>query len=379
MMCAYILSSRQEVVTAFTDLGIQVTRIVESDNTFQATKEPVNDEIHVKSITNPFEIADIICETATAFYEENTICVGLGDQTSLTASAVNELLGVAGGKYAPLSTLFVLKNKPLLRRLLSMKLPQYSGYFKVVSDTDDVRNFFRQNQNGIVVKPLNGSGSRNVLRLQSEDDIGKNLVRFSFPALVEECFFGPEYSVEAITIDGQHQPLAVTEKILGGESGVIEIGQVQPANIEASTKELLFEVTTNLLDAVGLNFGLSHTEIILEKYTPKIVESHGRVGGDRIADLLRFTTGYDAFERLGAAIATGKFLPIEPIASSCRVDFVDLSDYQESDLEWKDKALSDPNVRLAEVLKPAECRGRIWCSADRHAFTLSVFDGKVKR
>lgn len=41
---------------------------------------------------------------------------------------------------------------------------------------------------GIVVKPLNGSGSRNVVRLRTEDDIDNNLTSFSFPALAEECF-----------------------------------------------------------------------------------------------------------------------------------------------------------------------------------------------
>lgn len=378
MIHTYVISPRQVVVDAFTDAGILVTRIIESTSTTQDTTDFASNEILVSSITDPFEIADAICEKSASLYGVNSICVGLGDQTSLTASVVNELLGAVREKYVPISTLFLLKNKLLLRRLLAVKLPQYSGYFKVVNDIDEMREAFHRVRNGIVVKPLSGSGSRGVVRLQSEDDIVKNLTNFSFPALAEECFSGPEYSVEAITIDGKHQLLAVTEKILGGESGVVEIGQIQPANIDDSTKDLLFEATSNLLDAVGLNFGLSHTEIILEGDKPKIVESHGRVGGDRIADLLRFTTGHNAFERLGAAIDKGVFLPIEPIASGSRIDYVDLSDYLGSDQEWKDKALSDPNVHLAEVLRPAGSRGRIWCSADRHAFTISVFERKVK-
>lgn len=187
-------------------------------------------------------------------------------------------------------------------------------------------------------------------------------------------FSGPEYFVEVITIAGQHQPLAVTQKVLGGESGLVEMGQIQTANIDSDTKEVLFEATCKLLDAVNLRFGLSHTEIILQNGTPKVVESHGRVGGDRIADLLGFTTGYNAFERLGAALVHGEFLPIRPSTRSCRVDFVDLRDYTGSDQEWVDQKLSKPNVLSAEVWKSADERGPIWCSSDRHAFTLSVFD-----
>ena len=66
-----------------------------------------------------------------------------------------------------------------------------------------------------------------------------------------------------------------------------------------------------------------------------------------------------------------------PIASSSRIDFVNLMDYRGSDQEWKEELLSEPNVYSAEVIKPAGDRGPIWCSADRHAFVLSVFGRDV--
>ena len=78
-----------------------------------------------------------------------------------------------------------------------------------------------------------------------------------------------------MTIDGQHQPLAVTQKVLGGESGVVEVGQIQPADIDEATRLCLMDAATSLLDTIQFRFGLSHTEIILDGDTPKIVESHG--------------------------------------------------------------------------------------------------------
>lgn len=68
----------------------------------------------VDNIIDPFEIADAILEKGFDLHSEYMICVGLGDQTSLTASIVNDLLGVAGGKYASVSALFAMKNKPML-------------------------------------------------------------------------------------------------------------------------------------------------------------------------------------------------------------------------------------------------------------------------
>ena len=379
MLHAYIIQPRKEVISAFMELGYRVTQILQTRRPTQATFHEKCGSIVVSNIGNPFELADAISQQDPTVHGSNSICIGLGDLTSLVASVVNELLGVDKSKFSPLSNLFVLKNKPLLRGLLSTSLPEYSGYFRVVHSVDEIKDAFRRVPSGLVVKPLDGSGSLGVFRLLSEDDIMKDSARFSFPALAEEFFSGSEFSVEVMTIDGQHQPLAVTQKVLGGESGVVEVGQIQPADIDEATRLCLMDAATSLLDTIQFRFGLSHTEIILDGDTPKIVESHGRVGGDRIADLLRFTTGYDAFERLGFAILKGQFLPIEPIASSSRIDFVNLMDYRGSDQEWKEALLSEPNVYSAEVMKPAGDRGPIWCSADRHAFVLSAFERKAQQ
>lgn len=377
MLHAYIIQPRKEVISAFMELGYRVTQILESPRFTQEAFHEKCESIVVSNIGNPFELVDAICHRDPNVNGTNSICIGLGDLSSLVASVVNELLGVDKTTFTSLSTLFVLKNKPLLRSLLSSSLPQYSGYFRVVYSVDEIKDALRKVRGGLVVKPFDGSGSLGVFRLLCEDDIMKNLARFSFPALTEELFSGSEFSVEVMTIDGQHQPLAVTQKVLGGESEVVEVGQIQPANIDEATRIRLIEATTSLLDAIHFSFGLSHTEIIFDVDTPKIVESHGRVGGDRIADLMRFTTGHDAFERLAFAILKRQFLPIEPIASSSRIDFVNLMDYRGSDQEWKEELLSHPNVYSAEVIKPAGDRGPIWCSADRHAFVLSVFGRDV--
>lgn len=375
MLHAYIIQPRFEVITAFLKLGYRVTQVLDCPPQAQEAFRSEYDFLTVSSIGNVVEIVDAIYQSNPIAGEGTAICIGLGDQSSLVASLVNELLGVAKTKYTSPLTLSILRNKPLLRSVLDSSLPQYSGYFRVVNSLDEVYAVFRKINRALVVKPLNGSGSRGVFRIQSETDILNNSASMCFPALIEEYFCGDEFSIEAITINGKHQPLAVTQKVLGGESGVVEIGQIQPADIGEESKVQLMEAATSLLDAINFRFGLSHTEIILSDGVPKIVESHGRVGGDRIADLLRFTTGHDAFEWLAFALSEERFLPIEPIAYSSRIDFVDLLDHQGSDQEWKDKLLCEPNVYSAEVLKPVGERGAIRCSADRHAFVISVFEG----
>ncbi len=64
-----------------------------------------------------------------------------------------------------------------------------------------------------------------------------------------------------------------------------------------------------LLDAVGLADGPSHTEVKLgEDGRVTVVETHNRPGGDGIADLVQLTTGVD-WRRAALGWAVGERLP----------------------------------------------------------------------
>ena len=69
---------------------------------------------------------------------------------------------------------------------------------------------------------------------------------------------------------------------------------------------------TAFLDAVGLRNGPGHTEVKLTSRGPRIVESHNRIGGDRINDLAEIAYGVD-MERY--ALGAG-FGVVEPLTSS---------------------------------------------------------------
>jgi len=64
-------------------------------------------------------------------------------------------------------------------------------------------------------------------------------------------------------------------------------------------------MTVALLDAVSLREGPSHTELKLTSRGPRIIESHNRIGGDNITDLVRQVHGVD-FERLAVGVPLGQ-------------------------------------------------------------------------
>ena len=108
---------------------------------------------------------------------------------------------------------------------------------------------------------------------------------------MEEYLDGPEYSVESISFDGDHIVVAITEKACG--PNFVEVGHAMPARLAAADEAGISRCVTELLDAVEFRHGPAHTEIKLTGDGPRVIESHGRTGGDRIRDLVEAAYGLD--------------------------------------------------------------------------------------
>ena len=140
----------------------------------------------------------------------------------------------------------------------------------------------------VVAKPRDGAGSVGVRVVTSAGDCSES----DFPVLVEEYLEGPEYSVEALSVDGGHRVLGITEKFLFPGT-VVESGHLFPARLTAAEAAELGEFTAAFLDLLGVRLGVTHTEVKLTPKGPKVIETHTRSGGDHIAKLIPLATGVD--------------------------------------------------------------------------------------
>ncbi|MEV0318305.1 ATP-grasp domain-containing protein [Streptomyces sp. NPDC050658] len=253
--------------------------------------------------------------------------VSLFELGLLPAARINEALGLGG---EPVATVELLLDKGRMRRHLAAK-----GISPVASAVgrfaDDVREFGKEHGFPLIVKPVRESGSLGVFRVADEADVDAVVDRYrslddekwaagdlafadSFGEfLMEEFLDGPEISVETLSSCGRHVVVAVTDKECGG-TGFVEIGHAQPSGCSPETLREVTRLVTDFLDAVGLCDGPGHTELRLTARGPRIIESHNRVGGDRIDELTRIAYGVD-MERhaLGA-----RFGAAEPLAMSPR-------------------------------------------------------------
>ena len=177
----------------------------------------------------------------------------------------------------------------------------------------------------VVVKPVDGTGSRGVrlcrdpaevgdhagvLLAQRRDERGGTVVR---AVLVEEYVPGPEFSVE--TFGGR--VVGVTAKHLGASPWFVECGHDFPVDGRG-----LDALALAALAALGLGSGPAHTEIRLGPAGPVVIEVNPRLAGGRIPTLVRLATGIDLVgATVDAAINDDRPLP-EPGPGHASIRFL---------------------------------------------------------
>ena len=371
-MIFYTLTPRQEVIDAAHNAGAKIVPVANAEflsslESFDGETVEVHDPLDALGVVRALE--PFVSATGEP---GNALCVGLGDDTSQVAALVNSALGLAEGKFASFTSLEIMRDKHRLREALPEGSPINGLHWMLdLTTVTDARlqDFFRQTQHGLVLKPNSGSGSRDVRSVVSETEL-RDLALEPGQYLVEQRFVGPEFSVETISWEGQHRPLVVTEKVTGGITGLVETEHHQPARISHESRDRLFDAARTVLDSAYYQFGLSHIEFILEDGQPRLIEAHGRVGGDHIADLMEWSVGATAFDILFSAYELQRLPNDEPRGEQSAVFFPDLRNCPYTDEQWLSIVHQHEDVQDAGLLKTADSRGPISCSADRHAYVV---------
>jgi biotin carboxylase len=172
----------------------------------------------------------------------------------------------------------------------------------------------------IIIKPTDRSGSRGVSLVSNHDEFQFAFDRardesFEKKIVVEEFIDGYEVSVESISWKGKHYILAITDKVTSGPPHFVELQHHQPSLLPINILNNIRLSTLKALDALGINFGASHSEF---KIKPNgeiyIIEVGARMGGDFIGShLVNLSTGYDFLKGV-IEISLNEFT--EPLFSS---------------------------------------------------------------
>ncbi|MFJ9369697.1 ATP-grasp domain-containing protein [Nocardia sp. NPDC101769] len=128
---------------------------------------------------------------------------------------------------------------------------------------------------------------------------------FRGTALVEQFADGPEISIDAAVYKGEYLPMFLARKRTGLAPYFEEIGHLVDADDPLLCDETLLATLAAAHQELGVENGITHSEVRLTDFGPVIIEINGRLGGDLIPFLGRVATGIDPGEVL-VDIAAGR-------------------------------------------------------------------------
>ncbi|MEG8179475.1 ATP-grasp domain-containing protein [Nocardia terpenica] len=130
-------------------------------------------------------------------------------------------------------------------------------------------------------------------------------------AIVEEYAAGPEISIDAAVYKGEYLPMFVARKRTGLEPYFEEVGHIVDAADPLLRHAALLDTLARAHRELGVENGITHSEVKLTDRGPLIIEINGRLGGDLIPFLGKIATGIDPGEVL-VDIATGRRPTLTP-------------------------------------------------------------------
>jgi len=173
-----------------------------------------------------------------------------------------------------------------------------------------------------VLKPRNGAGSLHTYLIHSVEELSEKVQQLHASGeYVLEAYlqgnpdaagegWGDYVSVESLHLPGHTQQVCITGKF-PLVSAFRETGMVIPHTLSPSLEEAIFTLERAAINALGIEQGITHTEIKLTPDGPKIIEINGRLGGF-LPDIIKRNSGTNLV--LAALdLSVGTFPRVNPV------------------------------------------------------------------
>jgi biotin carboxylase len=166
----------------------------------------------------------------------------------------------------------------------------------------------------VVLKPRSSAGTDNVYFCSSTAEVrvafrrimaSSDLFGLSNGSVLAQRFLvGDEYFVNTVSVDGRHHVVEVWryhKRDVGNGRRVYDYEHPVPASDPAAVSVAAY--TLQVLDALEVRNGASHTEVMLTSEGPVLVESAARPGGSHLPEVVSECLGTNQIEALARAIA----------------------------------------------------------------------------
>lgn len=202
------------------------------------------------------------------------------EQGNITACYVAEKMGLIGNSY---QTSLNTTDKSLMKKVLfehNIATPSYQAVYQE-SELETLSVSYP-----VIVKASDRSAGRGVSLASCREELF-SCYRDAYDqsynkiVLIEEYFDAPQFSIETLTCNGQHQVVAVTQMGFSGPPDFVETEHWMPASISEALSRQLTEYAFKALNAFDIQTGASHIEVRVAENEIKMIEIASRMGGWR--------------------------------------------------------------------------------------------------
>ncbi len=257
--------------------------------------------------------------------------------------------------------------------------------FASPENTSDLENALSWTGFPAIIKPVDFSGSTGVsmVRDNIEGNTAFHQAMKASPTgrvIVEQFISGREISVETWTQFGETHFAAFTDKQVSANGHFVELRHTIPAALSADERAAVMEEVKKMANAMELNDAIAHTEVILTKDGPCIIETGARPGGDHIAfRLVPLATGIDMY-RVMFELSVGHEVSLAPPEGrAAAIQYVSSENHLYIDTIHQSVLL---NTNFVEYIPGILYNpGKLTCSADRmgaYLFSAETADSLAK-
>ncbi len=162
----------------------------------------------------------------------------------------------------------------------------------------------------LVVKPVYGSSSAYVVKVETEEDlyntyeyIQKNIsteiesaLTNGLDILVEEYIDGDEVDIDILLQNGKVKFYSITDNFQTREPFFVETGDAIPSSLPHWEQKRLIDLAEEVLEKLDIQNGCIHFEAKATKAGPVPIEVNLRMGGDYVYSFIRESWGVDMIE-----------------------------------------------------------------------------------
>lgn len=246
-----------------------------------------NPDAEGKSLCDVFYPVDLkdregLLEVAGKFHSKHGLdgVFTAGTDFSTSVSWISENLSLPG---IPYKSALNATDKIRMRTCFKengIPSPEFIEYTSEMDLKESIQNL----DFPVVVKPVDSMGARGVKRADSITEL-KSAVEDSINhsrtgrAIIEEYIDGPEFSLDALVVDGEVEVFGFADRIIKFPPYFVEMGHTIPSNISPEDMESVIDVFSSGVKALGITHGAAKGDMKLGKNGPVIGEIAARLSG----------------------------------------------------------------------------------------------------